>query len=54
MNMMMCSSIFHYDVKVKSIFDFTKQKLKMKQNVLQFFNYFPKSKEDQNHRSPQQ
>jgi len=31
MEMMMCSSIFHYDVKVKGIFDFTKQKFKMKQ-----------------------
>lgn len=31
MNMMMCSSVLHYVVKVKGIFRFTKQKFKMKQ-----------------------
>jgi len=31
MEMMMCSSIVHYTVKVKGIFHFTKQKFKMKQ-----------------------
>ncbi|CAZ98653.1 Putative protein [Zobellia galactanivorans] len=29
--MMMCISVFHYAVKVKGIFHFTKQKFEMKQ-----------------------
>jgi hypothetical protein len=37
MDVMMCSSIFHYAVKVKSIFGFTKQKLKMKQKIFGAF-----------------
>jgi len=37
MDVMMCSSISHYTVKVKSIFGFTKQKLKMKQKIFGAF-----------------